>query len=61
MTEFDVHQNAAEMFDLFAARQKRIAEEREARGDAEGAERSRALAERQAADAERERSIAEAA
>jgi hypothetical protein len=61
MTNFDVHQNAAEMFDLFAARQKRIAEERAARGDDEGAERSRALAERQVADAARERSLADAA
>ena len=58
MTDFDVHHNAAEMFDLFAARQKRIAEEREARGDSEGAARSRALAERQSADADRERSNA---
>jgi hypothetical protein len=61
MTNFDVHQNAAEMFDLFAARQKRIAEEREARGDAEGAERANALADRQVADAARERSLADAA
>jgi hypothetical protein len=61
MTSFDVHQNAAQMFDLFAARQQRLADERTARGDAQGAERSRALAERQAAEADRERSLADAA
>jgi hypothetical protein len=61
MTNFEVHENAAQMFDLFAARQQRLAEERDARGDAAGAERSRALAERQAADAARERTLADAA
>jgi hypothetical protein len=61
MTNFDVHENAAQMFDLFAARQQRIAEEREERGDADGAQRSRQLAERQAAEAGRERSLTDAA
>ncbi|MEA2479398.1 MAG: hypothetical protein QOJ07_1320 [Thermoleophilaceae bacterium] len=56
----EARRTAARMNELFAARHARLAAEREASGDAAGAERSRALSDRQQAEAGRLQADADA-